>query len=88
MSGRSNEWSTRRPLILGISALIFLVLSIGVWSTTVSISGAIVVAGELQLEEKQQAIQHPDGGVIAEILVRDGDTVFAGDINRYPPFRI
>ena len=80
MSGRSNEWSTRRPLILGISALMFLVLSIGVWSTTVSISGAVVVAGELQLEEKQQAIQHPDGGVIAEILVRDGDTVFTGDI--------
>jgi HlyD family secretion protein len=36
--------------------------------------------GQLRVETNRQVVEHPDGGVVGEILVRDGDTVAAGDV--------
>jgi len=40
----------------------------------------VVAGGTVQLESDRQVIQHPDGGVVGEILARDGDTVATGDV--------
>jgi HlyD family secretion protein len=53
---------------------------IGVWSVQTEIAGAVVASGKVQVESRSQVIQHPEGGVVGEILVHDGDTVAAGDI--------
>jgi HlyD family secretion protein len=60
---------------LGVAVLIF---GVGLWGSTASISGAVIAPAQIEVEAKRQVIQHPDGGVVGEILVRDGDRVEAG----------
>ncbi|QDL93698.1 HlyD family type I secretion periplasmic adaptor subunit [Paroceanicella profunda] len=76
----SRTWSATRPLAIGVAALFVLVFGFGVWGAMASISGAVIATGALQVEAERQVIQHPDGGVVGEILVRDGDVVDAGQI--------
>jgi len=45
-----------------------------------TISGAIVAPGVVQVEQNRQIVQHPDGGVVAEIAVQEAQTVQAGDL--------
>nr|WP_216665617.1 HlyD family type I secretion periplasmic adaptor subunit [Pseudoruegeria sp. HB172150] len=67
-------------MTVGIIALIALVGGLGGWSLRTNLSGAVIAAGSMQVESNRQVIQHPDGGVVKEILVRDGDRVEAGDV--------
>ncbi|OYW61826.1 MAG: hypothetical protein B7Z10_06960 [Rhodobacterales bacterium 32-66-7] len=76
----SGQLSVRGPVAFGLVALVALILGLGVWSTRTSLASAIVVQGKLALPDARQVLQHPDGGVVAEILVRDGTTVAAGDV--------
>lgn len=73
-------FSARRPLILGLLSLALLVLGFGTWSITTNISGAVIFPGAIEVDQNQQVVQHPEGGVVAEIRVNDGDLVNAGDI--------
>ncbi|MCB2114846.1 MAG: biotin/lipoyl-binding protein, partial [Rhodobacteraceae bacterium] len=70
--------SARGPLLLGAAALVALVGGFGLWSVTTEIAGAVVAGGQIEVEQNRQVVQHPDGGVVAELLVKDGDTVAAG----------
>lgn len=73
-------WSARRPTILGMSTLAVLVLGFGLWSTMTTLSGAVVASGRIEVEQNRQVVQHPDGGVVAEIQVTEGAAVEAGAI--------
>ncbi len=46
---------------------------------TTQIAGAVIASGTVQGETNRQVIQHPDGGVVGEIYISDGDIVKAGD---------
>lgn len=69
------NYSAIRPLILGFFALLLLLGGFGVWSVMANISGAIVASGQIEVDRNRQIIQHPDGGVVAEIFVDEGQTV-------------
>ena len=72
--------SIRRHLLaasVGLGALIF---GIGGWASTTEIAGAVIASGNLVVESAVKKIQHPTGGVVAELMVRDGDRVTAGDV--------
>ncbi len=73
-------WSSRQPVILGLACVFVLVAGFGIWSVTTSIAGAIVTSGQIEVEQNRQVVQHPDGGVVDEILVKESATVKAGDI--------
>lgn len=73
-------WSTRRPLITGFVTLALLVGGFGGWSLFTSIDGAIVASGQIEVDQNKQIVQHPDGGVVAEIAVKEAQTVQAGDL--------
>jgi len=75
-----RDWSARGALILGIVATFVLVGGFGVWSVTARIAGAIVASGTIEVEQNRQVVQHPDGGAVTEILVREGDLVTAGQV--------
>lgn len=75
-----NRWSTRGPMILGLLALLVLVGGFGTWSVMAQITGAVIASGQIEVDRNRQVIQHPDGGVVAEILVDEGDTVAEGDM--------
>ena len=68
------------PLIIGYLALTLLWLGPLYWGSTARISDSVVATGVLRPASGRQVIQHPQGGMIREILARDGDRVQAGDL--------
>lgn len=75
-----TRWSARTPLLLGALVLIILVGGLGSWAVLSRITGAVITQGRIEVEQNRQVIQHPDGGVVAEILVQEGDFVREGDV--------
>ena len=73
-------WSAMVPLTVGILSLILLVGGIGYWSVSAKIVGAVVSNGMIEVENNRQVVQHPEGGVVGQILAKNGNTVEAGDI--------
>ena len=80
MTKSIKAWSTRKPITYGFVTLIALVAGFGGWSVMTTISGAIVTSGQIEVEQNRQVVQHPDGGVVAQIYVAEGDAVAAGDL--------
>ena len=74
------NWTHRKPVLIGSAATILLVGAVGAWGTQVRIAGAVVGQGRIEVDATKQSIQHPTGGVIADILVTNGDLVEAGDV--------
>lgn len=75
-----TPWSAGRPLLLGGVTIAVLVGGFGSWSIGTTIAGAVVASGHVQLEQKRQIVQHPDGGVVAKIAVQEGQPVIMGDL--------
>ena len=75
-----KRWSVRKPIIVGILAMVALFGGFGVWAVQSRIAGAVVATGQVEVEQQRQVVQHPDGGVVEEILVREGQQVEGGDI--------
>ncbi|MEM8732379.1 MAG: HlyD family type I secretion periplasmic adaptor subunit [Pseudomonadota bacterium] len=71
-------YSARFPLSMGIFALVLLVGGFGTWAAVSNIAGAIVSSGRIEVDRNRQVVQHLDGGVVAEIMIDEGDTVEAG----------
>jgi HlyD family secretion protein len=74
------EWSFKNELRVGLRILLLAVLLGGGWFALVPLAGAIVVPGNLVVQSNVKTIQHPSGGVVAEIKVANGMRVAAGDL--------
>jgi HlyD family secretion protein len=72
--------SVRRHAIGGVVLLVVLLGAIGGWAATTDFSGAVIAQGQLVVETNPKKVQHPTGGVVGELKVREGDRVKAGDI--------
>ncbi|HVF16133.1 MAG TPA: HlyD family type I secretion periplasmic adaptor subunit, partial [Steroidobacteraceae bacterium] len=51
---------------------------IGLWCVAAPLSGAVVATGQLKVELNRKTVQHQEGGIVREILVRNGEKVRAG----------
>lgn len=72
------ERGIRRWTVIGLAILLSTFGLTVVWSTLVPIASAVVAPGIVKVETSRKKVQHQEGGVIREILVRDGDRVKAG----------
>lgn len=73
-------WRITVPAFVGFTALIVLVGGLGVWAVQTRLAGAIISQGSIEVQSNRQVVEHPDGGVVGEIFVRDGDVVSDGDM--------
>lgn len=80
MSDKSRRFSVRGPVLLGFLSLAVLLGGFGTWAVRAEISGAIVAMGRIEVERNRQVVQHPDGGVVSEVLVDEGDRVEKGQV--------
>ena len=72
------EVGWRRPLAFGY-AVIFLSFGVlGTWAALAPLDSAVIGPAVIAVESSRKNVQHYDGGIIKEILVRDGDLVQAG----------
>jgi HlyD family secretion protein len=72
--------SLRMHLQAGVFVGALLVCGVGAWASTIVLSGAIVAPGQFVVESYVKTVQHPTGGVVGEILVKEGDQVEAGEV--------
>jgi HlyD family secretion protein len=72
--------SIRRHLIGTLLATVVLVTGVGGWAMATNLAGAVVAPGHFVVDSYVKKVQHPTGGVVGEILIREGQSVNAGDV--------
>ena len=70
----------RHELRTGLRVLIAVIVVAGGWGALVPLAAAVVVPGNLVVQSNVKTIQHPTGGIVAEIAVHDGMRVEAGQL--------
>ena len=76
----SAKRSIRVHLISAAVVALLLVGGLGGWAATSEFAGAVIAQGQLVVDSNVKKVQHPTGGVVAELRVRDGSIVKAEDI--------
>jgi HlyD family secretion protein len=70
---KANEW---RKFALSGYALIFLTFGVmGLWAGIAKVDKAVVASGNVSVETNKKTIQHLEGGIVKEILVKEGQRV-------------
>ncbi len=77
---RDTQRSIRLHVIIVGTIAVFLFLSIGVLGAVTNVAGAVIAMGSLVVESSVKRVQHPTGGVVGELTVRDGTRVAGGDL--------
>jgi HlyD family secretion protein len=70
----------RRQTAAIVIAALLLVAGLGGWAMTTEFSGAVIAAGQLVVDSNVKKVQHPTGGVVGKLNVREGQAVKAGDV--------
>lgn len=78
LSEKSLNAAIMRAILGGVAAIVFLLVGFGLWASVVRISGAVIGSGIVVVESDVKKVQHQTGGIVAEILVENGDYVLAG----------
>jgi HlyD family type I secretion membrane fusion protein len=69
----------RRQALRALVPLAAVVALGGLWAAVAPLSGAIVAPAQIKVELNRKTVQHQEGGIVREILVRDGQQVRAGE---------
>ncbi|UXN76062.1 HlyD family type I secretion periplasmic adaptor subunit (plasmid) [Devosia sp. A8/3-2] len=72
--------SLRRHGWVGLFAIVGLFGGLVAWASLTEISGAIIAPGMLVVEDSAKRVQHPEGGIVAQLLVRNEDRVEQGQL--------
>jgi HlyD family secretion protein len=79
-----SEHDPRRKIrklnLVGLAITVLLIGGVGGWAATTQMAGAVIAPGTIVVESSVKKVQHPTGGVVGELLARDGDLVKAGDV--------
>ncbi len=75
-TGRAYE----NELRTGLRVLLVALVLGGGWMALMPLAGAVVVPGNLVVQSNVKTIQHPTGGVVAEVPVHNGSRVNIGDL--------
>jgi HlyD family secretion protein len=73
-------WTATEPWIGTGRRLMYGLIAVSALSSLISISGAVVTSGTVSVENSYKTVQHLDGGIVAKILVKNGDAVKEGDV--------
>lgn len=80
MTETPDGWGAYGFMRAGLICVVLLGGGLGGWAATAKLQGAVISPGNLRVESQRQVVQHPDGGVVGEILVREGALVDAGTV--------
>lgn len=69
---------SRRPILAGAALIAVLFGGFGTWAALAPLARGAVASGQVVAEGHRKSVQHLEGGIVAEILVKDGDAVTAG----------
>lgn len=69
----------RRTAVVGYAAIALFAGCFGYWAASAPLSGAVITSGTISATGGNILIQHPEGGIIDELLVHEGDRVQQGE---------
>jgi epimerase transport system membrane fusion protein len=72
--------SDKRPRIVGVMIVLVTFGIFGMWSLVAPLQSAAVAPGTVTVKGSRKSIEHLEGGIVAKLPVRDGDTVSEGDL--------
>jgi membrane fusion protein, type I secretion system len=67
-----------KPVIFGLCVIILFFGGFVGWAALAPLGSAAIASGSVSVEGSRKTVQHLEGGIIAEILVKDGDKVAQG----------
>jgi HlyD family secretion protein len=70
----------RRLNVIGFTATALFVGGFSAWAAVAQLQGAVIAAGEFVVESNTKKVQHPNGGVVGQILVKEGSEVSEGQV--------
>ena len=70
----------RRYARLGFGAIAIVFGGFGIWAALAPLDRAAIASGQVAVESNRKAVQHLEGGIIREILVKDAQLVQEGDV--------
>jgi membrane fusion protein, type I secretion system len=79
-AARDESISIRRHLLGGVVITLVLTVGVGGWAMTTELSGAVIAPGSVVVDSNVKKVQHLTGGIVGELLVRDGQRVRAGEV--------
>jgi HlyD family secretion protein len=72
--------AARAPILAGLAIVALFFGGFGGWAAWAPLSSAAVAPGQVRVDSHRKTVQHLEGGIIREILVREGDEVRAGQV--------
>lgn len=76
----TKDVSVKGYLFVGVLTVVGLFGGMGGWAATTDLAGAVIAPGTVVVATNVKKIQHPSGGVVGKIYVKNGDRVKAGDM--------
>jgi len=70
----------RKLNLIGGVIILVLVGGIGGWAATAQLHGAVIASGTVVVETNVKKVQHPTGGIVGQLLVKDGQPVQENEI--------
>jgi HlyD family secretion protein len=75
-----GDLSIGRHIRLGLAVVVLLLGGMGSWAVVTKLAGAVIAPGTLVVENNVKKVQHPTGGIVKELRVKEGDSIAAGDL--------
>ncbi len=76
---RTSRQRARQLTRIGWAIIAFAIVPIGAWMAFAPLSMAVVAPAYIKVDLNRRPVQHLEGGIVREVLVRDGQSVKAGD---------
>lgn len=69
----------RGALMFGVFVILAFFGGFGIWAATAQLDSAAIAPGQIVVSSNRREVQHLEGGIVSQLLVREGDTVREGD---------
>ena len=79
MVGKLEIRDWRRPAVFGYSVIFLTFGVIGTWAALARLDSAVTAPGVVTVESSRKTVAHLEGGIIRQILAREGQHVQEGD---------
>lgn len=76
---RSNAQQIRRAMRLGQWTVLGIVLPLGAWIGLAPLAMSVVAPAHVKVDLNRRPVQHLEGGIVRQVLVRDGQSVQVGE---------
>ena len=70
----------RRPILIAIVVILVFFCGIGAWAALAPLDSAAIAPGKVTVASNHKTVQHLEGGIIRELLVKEGDAIEEGQV--------